>query len=334
MPLITKAAADAGRPPPRIIAAVVACITDDADAARRRIAATSKPYATMPAFTAMLEREGVASQVDLGLIGDEATARAKAQRFIDAGATELAVREAPGTPEEAARTRRSSEACSTTSSRNDAERRQQLVEPGELALGGPASLVEQGLHGDAVGDRDQALGARLGVAAVGEPATLGERRRRGRGTRGRRRAGRRPARESPAACEQNAIVTIQCRRRDSSIGSAPSSEARSCAAGSASASVGRCERRLASEVWNVVEQQLTLVGEVVGERAGGPARLGRDLAHRGRLDARAGDQARRGLGELGPSLFDVDDLRHVSARPAVDSVMSQVLCITIVVSTR
>jgi F420-dependent oxidoreductase-like protein len=105
VPSITKAAADAGRPPPRIVAAVVVCITDDPDAARRRIEATSKPYATMPAFKTMLEREGVSSQVDIGIIGDEATARAKAQRFIDAGATELAVRESTGTPEEAERTR-------------------------------------------------------------------------------------------------------------------------------------------------------------------------------------------------------------------------------------
>ena len=105
VPTITKAAADAGKPPPRIISAVVACITDDPDAARTRIAATSKPYATMPAFNAMLEREGVKSQVDIGLIGDEATARAQAQGFIDAGATELIVREAPGNPDEAVRTR-------------------------------------------------------------------------------------------------------------------------------------------------------------------------------------------------------------------------------------
>ena len=84
---------------------MVACITDDPDAARTRIAATSKPYATMPAFKTMLEREGISSQVELGLIGDEATARTKAQAFIDAGATELIVREAPGTPEEAERTR-------------------------------------------------------------------------------------------------------------------------------------------------------------------------------------------------------------------------------------
>jgi F420-dependent oxidoreductase-like protein len=105
VPAITKAAAVAGRPDPRIVAAVVACITDDPDAARRRIEATSKPYASFPVFKAMLDREGVSSQVDIGLIGNETTARAKAQRFIDAGATDLAVRESTGSPEEAERTR-------------------------------------------------------------------------------------------------------------------------------------------------------------------------------------------------------------------------------------
>ena len=106
VPAITRAAADAGRPPPRVVAAVVACITDESDAARGRIAATSKAYATFPAFKAMLEREGVASQVDIGLIGSESVARAQAQRFVDAGATDLAVRESTATPEEAERTRR------------------------------------------------------------------------------------------------------------------------------------------------------------------------------------------------------------------------------------
>ena len=105
VPSVTKAAAAAGRPSPRIVAAVVVCITDDPDAARRRIAATSKPYASFPAFKAMLEREGVPSQVDVGIVGDEAYGRAKAQQLIDAGATELAVRESTGSPEEAERTR-------------------------------------------------------------------------------------------------------------------------------------------------------------------------------------------------------------------------------------
>jgi hypothetical protein len=59
----------------------------------------------MPSFKAMLDLEGVSSQVDIGLVGNEATARAQAQRFIDAGATELAIRESTGTSEEAERTR-------------------------------------------------------------------------------------------------------------------------------------------------------------------------------------------------------------------------------------
>jgi F420-dependent oxidoreductase-like protein len=105
VPSITSAAVEAGRPAPRIVASVVACITDDPDTARSRIAETSKPYATFPAFKAMLEREGVSSQVDIGIIGDEDTARAKAARFIEAGATDLAIRESTGTPEEAERTR-------------------------------------------------------------------------------------------------------------------------------------------------------------------------------------------------------------------------------------
>ena len=88
-----------------IVSAVVACITDDADAAPHQDRRDIEALRDDAAFKQMLEREGVASQVDLGLIGDEATARAQARRFIDAGATELAVREAPGTLEEAERTR-------------------------------------------------------------------------------------------------------------------------------------------------------------------------------------------------------------------------------------
>ena len=60
----------------------------------------------MPAFNAMLEQRGgrqPGRHRHDRRRGDRA--RAQAQRFIDAGATELAIREAPGTPEEAERTR-------------------------------------------------------------------------------------------------------------------------------------------------------------------------------------------------------------------------------------
>ena len=58
------------------------------------------------------------------------------------------------------------------------------------------------------------------------------------------------------------------------------------------------------------QQELTLVGEVVGEGAGRPARLGRHLAHRRRSDAGAGDQLRRGSCQLGAPFLDVHDLGH------------------------
>jgi hypothetical protein len=57
------------------------------------------------------------------------------------------------------------------------------------------------------------------------------------------------------------------------------------------------------------QQQLALVGEVVGERARGPARLGRHLADRRCAHASPRDEL-GGAGELGPPFVDVDDLRH------------------------
>ena len=102
VPLITKAAADAGRPPPRIVAAVVACITDDADAARGQDRGDVEAVRRRcPSFRRCSNARESGARSTSGLIGDEATARAQAQRFIDAGATELAIREATGTPEEA-----------------------------------------------------------------------------------------------------------------------------------------------------------------------------------------------------------------------------------------
>jgi alkanesulfonate monooxygenase SsuD/methylene tetrahydromethanopterin reductase-like flavin-dependent oxidoreductase (luciferase family) len=47
-PTITKAAADAGRPAPRIIAAVAVLVTDDVDAGRAAAAYTLGFYTTIP----------------------------------------------------------------------------------------------------------------------------------------------------------------------------------------------------------------------------------------------------------------------------------------------
>ena len=57
-------------------------------------------------------------------------------------------------------------------------------------------------------------------------------------------------------------------------------------------------------------EQLVLVREVVHERAGGPAGLGGDLAHRGGIDTGTGDHASSCLGQFLAALVGVDDLRH------------------------
>ena len=57
-------------------------------------------------------------------------------------------------------------------------------------------------------------------------------------------------------------------------------------------------------------QELALVGEVVGEGAGGQACLGGDVAQRCGTEACPGDEARCRVGELLTPFVDVDDLRH------------------------
>lgn len=88
-PNLTKAAADAGRPAPRIVAGVPVAVTDDVDAARDMIASTLQIYGTLPSYRAMLDKEGAAGPADVAILGDEETVRAGIQRYADAGVTDF-----------------------------------------------------------------------------------------------------------------------------------------------------------------------------------------------------------------------------------------------------
>src|SRR5215216_5817249 len=72
VPTIRGAAQDAGRPAPRVAVGLPVMLTDDAVAARERLAARAAWYTTLPSYRAMFEREGVAGPADVALIGDEA----------------------------------------------------------------------------------------------------------------------------------------------------------------------------------------------------------------------------------------------------------------------
>lgn len=90
-PIINKAAADAGRPAPRIKAFPVFAITDEPEVARAAAIEGGVGYASLPAYRAMLDREGLENGGELALFGSIDEVVEGFQRYIDAGATELRI---------------------------------------------------------------------------------------------------------------------------------------------------------------------------------------------------------------------------------------------------
>jgi F420-dependent oxidoreductase-like protein len=88
-PAIGKAAADAGRPKPRIIAAVPVLVSADVDAARELAAEQLSFYETIPSYQKVIAREGVASTVELAAIGSAERVARQLRRYLDAGATDV-----------------------------------------------------------------------------------------------------------------------------------------------------------------------------------------------------------------------------------------------------
>jgi 5,10-methylenetetrahydromethanopterin reductase len=90
-PTLHKAAADAGRPEPRVVAALPVAVTDDPDAAREAAGTTFSIYGQLPSYRAMLDREGASGPADVAIVGSPAEVRAGIERIVEAGATEFVV---------------------------------------------------------------------------------------------------------------------------------------------------------------------------------------------------------------------------------------------------
>lgn len=103
VPTITKAAADAGRPTPRVCVGLPVSVTADPAAARERAARMFSIYNELPSYRAMLDKEGAGGPADVAVVGDEETVAAALRRLGDIGATELNL-PVFGTDEERART--------------------------------------------------------------------------------------------------------------------------------------------------------------------------------------------------------------------------------------
>jgi F420-dependent oxidoreductase-like protein len=102
VPLITQAAARAGRPSPRIAVGLPVCVTSDADEARARASKTFSVYGQLPSYRAMLDREGAKDPAEVAIIGDEETVAAQLRHLVELGATDLSL-PITGSSEEKAR---------------------------------------------------------------------------------------------------------------------------------------------------------------------------------------------------------------------------------------
>ena len=89
VPTIDGAARAAGRPAPKVIAAVPVVMSDDADAARDLAVEELKFYETIPSYAKVIAREGADRAADIAAVGPAETVRKQLQRYRDAGATDL-----------------------------------------------------------------------------------------------------------------------------------------------------------------------------------------------------------------------------------------------------
>ncbi len=105
VPTIVAAASDADRPPPRIVAGLPICVTDDVDGARQRAAKVFEIYGQLPSYRAMLDREGLDGPADLAIIGDESTCAARVDELGEAGVTQFAAGSFADNPDDTARTK-------------------------------------------------------------------------------------------------------------------------------------------------------------------------------------------------------------------------------------
>src|SRR5438093_12669979 len=89
VPRVRDAAAQAGRPAPRIVVELPPAVTADVAAARELARRMFKTYASLPAYRAMLDREGAAGPAEVAIVGDHDAIGEQLLRLAEAGATEF-----------------------------------------------------------------------------------------------------------------------------------------------------------------------------------------------------------------------------------------------------
>lgn len=88
-PLLHKAAADAGRPAPRIVAGLPVAVHDNLEEAREVAATQFAMYGMLPNYQRILQHGGCDGPAAAAIVGNEASVTAQIQALFDAGATDV-----------------------------------------------------------------------------------------------------------------------------------------------------------------------------------------------------------------------------------------------------
>ncbi|MEE8338034.1 MAG: TIGR03564 family F420-dependent LLM class oxidoreductase [Dehalococcoidia bacterium] len=86
-PRIRRAATAAGRPEPRVMAALPIALTSDPEAARAMISEQLAVYPTLPSYRAMMDIEGAQLAGEIAIVGDQESVELELRRLEEAGVT-------------------------------------------------------------------------------------------------------------------------------------------------------------------------------------------------------------------------------------------------------
>ena len=89
VPSITQAAANAGRPSPRVVCILPVCVTDDPAQARASADKAFAIYGQLPSYRAMLDKEGAAGPGDVAIVGAEDSVAEQIGALAEAGVTDF-----------------------------------------------------------------------------------------------------------------------------------------------------------------------------------------------------------------------------------------------------
>jgi F420-dependent oxidoreductase-like protein len=89
VPQLTKSAASAGRPAPRIVAGLPVSVHDDVAEAREAGTRYSAMFGELPIYRRVMNEGGYQGFGDIAIVGTEKVVAAQIQSIVDAGATDV-----------------------------------------------------------------------------------------------------------------------------------------------------------------------------------------------------------------------------------------------------